>query len=231
MRVLVAIPALNEAETISRVIAEIEENFSHDVLVIDDGSSDLTGHLALTAGASLISHPYNMGVGAAMRSAFKFAHNKEYDVVVQVDADGQHLPSEIQKLINSLDSSDVSVGSRLIEETSYEFSKPRRAAILILSILLKLVSKQKIHDPTSGFRGANKKAIEIFSRHYPSEYLGDTVVSLLIASRFELKISEIKVQMNPRQGGLPSQNVLKSLIMLIRVIFFLMISKFRKLER
>lgn len=231
MRVLVAIPALNEAETISRVIAEIKENFSHDVLVIDDGSSDSTGQLALTAGASLISHPYNMGVGAAMRSAFKYAHKAEYDVVVQVDADGQHLPSEIQKLINSLDSSDVSVGSRLIEETSYEFSKPRRAAILILSNLLKLVSKQKIHDPTSGFRGASQKAIEIFSRHYPSEYLGDTVVSLLIASRFELKISEIKVQMNPRQGGLPSQNVLKSLIMLIRVIFVLMISKFRKLER
>ena len=114
MRVLVAIPALNEEDTICRVIDEIKANFQHDVIVVDDGSSDLTGECALRAGAILLTHPYNMGVGAAMRSAFVYAKSMNYDIVIQVDADGQHIPTEMQKLIDGLESSDVTVGSRLI---------------------------------------------------------------------------------------------------------------------
>lgn len=230
MRVLVAIPALNEQETIYGVIAEIKTNFSHDVIVIDDGSSDLTGEFALRAGANLLTHPYNMGVGAAMRSAFVFAKSMDYDIVIQVDADGQHIPTEMQKLIDGLESSDVTVGSRLIEKTTYGFSKPRRFAISTLSMLLRLISGKKIYDPTSGFRGSNKAAIKVFSEHYPSEYLGDTVISLLVASRYKLRISEISTQMKHRQGGQPSQKVMKSSFLLVRVILVLILSKFRKLE-
>lgn len=230
MRVLVAIPALNEQETIYGVIEEIKTNFSHDVIVIDDGSSDLTGEFALRAGANLLTHPYNMGVGAAMRSAFVFAKSMDYDIVIQVDADGQHIPTEMQKLIDGLESSDVTVGSRLIEKTTYGFSKPRRFAISTLSSLLRLISGKKIHDPTSGFRGSNKKAIRIFSEHYPSEYLGDTVISLLVASRFKLRISEISTEMKLRQGGQPSQKAIKSSFLLMRVILVLILSRFRKLE-
>jgi len=230
MRVLVAIPALNEQETIYGVIAEIKTNFSHDVIVIDDGSSDLTGEFALRAGANLLTHPYNMGVGAAMRSAFVFAKSMDYDIVIQVDADGQHIPTEMQKLIDGLESSDVTVGSRLIEKTTYGFSKPRRFAISTLSMLLRLISGKKIYDPTSGFRGSNKAAIKVFSEHYPSEYLGDTVISLLVASRYKLRISEISTQMKHRQGGQPSQKVMKSSFLLARVILVLILSKFRKLE-
>jgi glycosyltransferase involved in cell wall biosynthesis len=230
MRVLVAIPALNEEDTICAVVKEIKANFPHDVIVIDDGSSDLTGELALKAGANLLTHPYNMGVGAAMRSAFVFAKNMDYDIVIQVDADGQHLPTEMQKLIDALISSDIILGSRLIENTSYEFSKPRRIAISTLSGLLKMIGGEKIYDPTSGFRGANKKAVRVFSEYYPSEYLGDTVISLLVASRFNLKISEISVEMKQRQGGRPSQKVMMSVFLLMRVILVLTISKFRKLE-
>jgi glycosyltransferase involved in cell wall biosynthesis len=230
MKILVAIPALNEEETICEVIEEIRANFHHDVIVIDDGSTDLTGEFALQAGASLLTHPYNMGVGAAMRSAFVFAREKDYDIVIQVDADGQHIPSEMQKLIYGLESSDVTVGSRLIEKTTYGFSKPRRFAIFTLSLLLRLISGKKIYDPTSGFRGSGKEAIRVFSEHYPSEYLGDTVISLLVASRFKLRISEISTQMKHRQGGQPSQKVMKSSFLLMRVIIVLLISKFRKLE-
>ncbi len=230
MRVLVAIPALNEEDTICRVIEDIKANFQHDVIVVDDGSSDLTGECALRAGANLLTHPYNMGVGAAMRSAFVFAKNMDYDIVIQVDADGQHIPTEIQKLIDGLETSDVTVGSRLIEKTTYGFSKPRRFAISILSLLLRFISGKKIHDPTSGFRGSNKEAIRVFSKHYPSEYLGDTVISLLVASRFKLRISEISTQMKHRQGGQPSQKNMKSSFLLIRVILVLILSKFRKLE-
>ena len=230
MRVLVAIPALNEQETIHGVIEEIKTNFQHDVLVIDDGSSDLTGEFALRAGANLLTHPYNMGVGAAMRSAFVFAKSMDYDIVIQVDADGQHIPTEMQKLIDGLKSSDVTVGSRLIEKTTYDFSKPRRLAISTLSMLLRLISGKKIHDPTSGFRGSNKKAIRIFSEHYPSEYLGDTVISLLVASRFKLRISEISTEMKFRQGGQPSQKAIKLSFLLMRVILILILSRFRKLE-
>ena len=133
-------------------------------------------------------------------------------------------------MIDGLESSDVTVGSRLIEKTTYGFSKPRRLAISTLSVLLRLISGKKIHDPTSGFRGSNKKAIRIFSEHYPSEYLGDTVISLLVASRFKLRISEISTEMKLRQGGQPSQKAIKSSFLLMRVILVLILSRFRKLE-
>jgi glycosyltransferase involved in cell wall biosynthesis len=230
LKILVAIPALNEAETIVDVVTAVRRISNHDVLVVDDGSIDRTANLAIQAGASVITHPFNMGVGAAMRTAFSYALKMEYEIVVQVDADGQHPPQEIQKIIDVLNFSDVAIGSRLIEKTNYEFSKVRRIAILTLSGLLKLLTGKEIFDPTSGFRAANKRAIAIFADHYPSEYLGDTVASILIASKYGLTINETKVEMKMRQGGLPSQNLLKSTFLMFRVMFFLIITQYRKVE-
>ena len=231
MKVLVAIPALNEAETINDVILEIRKNANHDVLVVDDGSSDETGQVAVEAGATVLTHPFNVGVGAAMRTAFSYALRMDYDVVVQIDADGQHPPNEMQRIINQLAHTDLGIGSRLSEKTSYNFSIPRRIAIRILSDLLLILTGNRIYDPTSGFRASNRKAIKIFSEHYPSEYLGDTVVSILIASRYGLKITETKVEMLIRQGGIPSQNTFRSIFLLARVILVLIITKFRKVDK
>ena len=230
MRILVAIPALNESETIADVIAEIREHCDYDVLVIDDGSIDGTGQIALNAGGRVITHPFNVGVGAAMRSAFSYALKMDYDIVVQIDADGQHPPREIQAVIELLKHTDIGIGSRLSEITNYKFSYPRKIAISMLSVMLKLLTGKKVHDPTSGFRASNKKAIGVFAEHYPSEYLGDTVASILIASRFGLNIAETKVEMLARQGGVPSQNPIRSSILLIRVILILVITKFKRLE-
>jgi len=230
LKILVAIPALNEADTIKDVILEIRRNANHDVLVVDDGSTDETGHMAVEAGATVLTHPFNVGVGAAMRSAFSYALRMNYDVVVQIDADGQHPPREMQRIIDLLAFADVGIGSRLSEKTSYNFSIPRRIAIRTLSNLLLVLTGNRIYDPTSGFRASNRKAIKVFSEHYPSEYLGDTVASILIASRYGLEITETKVEMLARQGGIPSQNTFHSTFLLARVILILLITKFRKLD-
>lgn len=231
MNILVAIPALNEVETIEEVILEIRKNVNFDVLVVDDGSTDETGRVALEAGATVLTHPFNVGVGAAMRSAFSYALRMNYDVVVQIDADGQHPPQEMQRIIDLLAFADVGIGSRLFEKTSYNFSIPRKIAIRTLSNLLLVLTGKRIYDPTSGFRASNRRAIEVFSEHYPSEYLGDTVASILIASRYGLEITETKVEMLTRQGGIPSQNSVRSIFLLARVILILLITKFRKLDK
>ncbi len=230
MKVLVAIPALNESETIADVILQIRKYCDYDVLVVDDGSTDATGQHALDAGGIVLTHPFNVGVGAAMRSAFSYALRMNYDIVVQIDADGQHPPKEMQAVIELLNSADVGIGSRLSEKTSYKFSAPRRIAIASLSSLLKVLTGKKIHDPTSGFRASNKNAIKVFAQYYPSEYLGDTVASILIADRFGLNVAETKVEMRSRQGGEPSQNLFRSSVLLARVIMVLVITKFRRLE-
>ncbi len=230
MKVLVAIPALNESETIADVILQIRKHCDYDVLVVDDGSTDATGQHALDAGGIVLTHPFNVGVGAAMRSAFSYALRMNYDLVVQIDADGQHPPKEMKAVIELLKSADVGIGSRLSEKTSYKFSVPRRIAIATLSSLLKVLTGKKIYDPTSGFRASNKKAIKVFAQYYPSEYLGDTVASILIADRFGLNVAETKVEMRSRQGGAPSQNLFRSCVLLARVIMVLVITKFRRLE-
>ncbi|CAN2171122.1 WcaA Glycosyltransferases involved in cell wall biogenesis [Candidatus Nanopelagicaceae bacterium] len=224
-----AIPALNEANTIRNVILQVRKNFDYDVLVVDDGSIDKTRQIAINAGATVLTHPFNAGVGAAMRSAFSYALRMNYDIVVQIDADGQHPPKEMQGVIELLEFADVGIGSRLLEKTSYKFSPARRIAIGTLSALLRLLIGKKIHDPTSGFRASNKKAIKVFAEHYPSEYLGDTVASILIANRFGLDVAETKVEMLTRQGGIPSQNLIRAAFLLARVVIFLVITKFRKL--
>jgi glycosyltransferase involved in cell wall biosynthesis len=231
LKTLIAIPAYNESEAILEVIKAIQANLFFDILVVDDGSVDNTGEIAFSAGAAVMSHPFNMGVGAAMRSAFKYANDLHYDIVVQVDADGQHNPSEIQNVIKLLDNCDIGIGSRLIEKTSYKFSKARRIAVRVLSWNLWVLTRKRILDPTSGFRASNKRAIQVFSYNYPSEYLGDTVASLLIADRFNLVIGETSVAMLERQGGKPSHNPLKSTLLMIRVILILIITKFRRLEK
>jgi len=197
-KVLVMVPALNEQESVGAVVTRIRVLLEVDVLVIDDGSSDETAAIAKAAGATVLRLPYNLGVGGAIRTGLRYAQTNGYNRVVQMDADGQHDPREARRLLDELDRCqlDLVVGSRFA--AGYEVGRSRRSTMRLLS---KIVSRQVgtlISDTTSGFRAMGPKAIDLFSRHYPLDYLSDTVESLLIAADGSLAIDEIDVLMHAR---------------------------------
>jgi len=199
------------------VIAKVREHRPEaDILVVNDGSTDETARLAAEAGAAVVSLPFNVGVGGAMRTAFLYAQRHGYAALVQVDADGQHDPADLDALIEGLAEADVVVGTRFHPKSMYFVGGPRRWAMVLLSKSLSRMNRGTISDPTSGFRSAGPRAIELFAVDYPAEYLGDTVGSLAIAIRRGLVIRETPVTMYFRQHGRPSKNALWSALYLGR---------------
>jgi glycosyltransferase involved in cell wall biosynthesis len=216
-RVLVAIPAWNERGSITDVIVKVREHRPDaDVLVVDDGSTDDTAQLAQSAGATVVSLPFNVGVGGAMRTAFLFARRNGYEAVVQVDADGQHDPADLDSVLDGLSDADIVVGTRFHPTSQYYVGGPRRWAMVLLSKALSRMNHGRISDPTSGFRSAGPRAIALFAEQYPADYLGDTVGSLAIAIRNGMTIHETPVTMYFRQTGRPSKNAVWSALYLGR---------------
>lgn len=231
-RTLVVMPAWNESEVIASTVTELITICPEvDLLVIDDGSLDDTARLAREAGARVLTLPYNMGVGAALRAGFKYAWRNGYDQAIQVDADGQHDPRDIPKVLAGLETADISIGARFAGEGDYEARGPRRWAMSLLAAALSSAAKVKLTDVTSGFRAANRAAIEQYTRHYPAEYLGDTVDSLMTAVRSGYTVTQVPVAMRPRQGGTPSANPWKAAVYLARSLFALLIASTRRTQR
>jgi glycosyltransferase involved in cell wall biosynthesis len=231
-KTLVAIPAWNEEGSIAEVIGLIQlHEPDADILVVNDGSTDSTALVATNAGAIVVSLPFNVGVGGAMRTAFLFAQRGDYQCVVQVDADGQHEPAELNALIAGLDEFDIVVGTRFHPNSTYHVRGPRRWAMKLLSRTLSRMAKTPISDPTSGFRSAGPRAIQLFSGNYPAEYLGDTVGSLAIAIRTGLKIEEVPVTMYFREYGRPSKNALWSTLYLGRASLALVVQLLRRTRK
>lgn len=216
-RALVAVPAWNEQGSIADVIAKVRSHRPDaDILVVNDGSTDRTARLAEEAGATVVSLPFNVGVGGAMRTAFLYAQRHGYQAVVQVDADGQHDPADLDRVLDGLVDADVVVGTRFHPDSQYFVGGPRRWAMILLSKALSRMNRGRISDPTSGFRSAGPRAIELFATEYPADYLGDTVGSLAIAIRNKLVIHETPVTMYFRQTGRPSKNAVWSALYLGR---------------
>lgn len=216
-KTLIIVPAWNEAEVIGGTIREILEIApQHDILVVDDGSHDRTPQIARDAGARVVVLPFNMGVGGAMRTGFNYALRHGYASVIQVDADGQHNPRDIDRVLAGLKQADIAIGARFAGRGNYVAKGPRRWAMVVLSKVISWIAKTKLTDVTSGFRAANQRGMRQYMEHFPTEYLGDTIDSLVVAIKSGCKVVQVPVEMRQRQAGTPSQGPLKSMIYLCR---------------
>lgn len=228
-KILIIIPAYNEENTIGWVIEKTKQSLPFaDILVVNDGSIDSTSTISRENGAMVLDFPYNMGIGSAMQAGYKFADRMGYDIAVQCDADGQHRPAQIKKLIETLinDKVDMVIGSRYLETRRFRSSVSRRLGMLIFSRVLSLIAKQKLTDTTSGFRAVNRKVIRIFSMDYPSDYPEPEALVLLHREGCTLK--EISINMNSRKGGNSSITPSKSVYYMVKVMLAIFIDLCKK---
>lgn len=228
-RSLAIVPALNEQDSIGRVVEAIRSgNPEFDVLVIDDGSTDATAIRAGAVGATVLIHPINLGIGGAVQSGYQYALANGYDYAVQIDGDGQHPPEELTKLIERINSEpkvDLVYGSRFIGERTYDQSFMRMLGIRMFCAVLSAITRQKVTDPTSGFRLANRRAIELFAHDYPHDY--PEVEAILMMHRHSLKTAEVSVHMDDRASGDSSITWLHSGYYMLKVLLAVFIGLFR----
>ena len=227
---LAVVPAYNEAETIVGVVDSLRENVpDFDVLVVDDGSTDGTGTLAREAGARVLRHPFNLGIGGAVQSGFAFALENGYDRMVQVDGDGQHMAAEIATLAAALDEhpdTDMVCGSRFLVDGGYPAPISRRTGIHIFAFLLSRIVGQRVSDPTSGFRLYNRRGIALFARDYPHDY--PEVEAVLMVHFHRLRMREVPVRMLERGGGQSSIRSGKSVYYMIKVLLAIFVGLVRR---
>lgn len=228
-RVLIIVPAWNEERNVGHTVAEIRAaRPDYDVVVIDDGSTDQTASVARQAGAVVIQLPFNLGVGGAMRTGFTYAQRHGYRRAIQVDADGQHNPSDIAVVLDGLDRADISIGARFADVGDYEVRGPRRWAMIFLARVLSAVAKTRLTDATSGFRAAGPRAIDQYVRYYPAEYFGDTLDSLVAACHAGLTVTQVPVAMRPRMHGTSTQGTAGATLYLLRAVFALSLAVMRR---
>jgi glycosyltransferase involved in cell wall biosynthesis len=219
-RYLAVVPAYNEAATVGGVVQALLDHCPNfDVLVVDDGSTDATAACAADAGARVLKHPFNLGIGGAVQSGFQYAREHDYDFLVQVDGDGQHEAEEVRTLIDAMDadpSIDMVCGSRFLQDGKYPAPVSRRTGIHIFAFLLSRIVGQRVSDPTSGFRLYNRRAIALFARDYPHDY--PEVEAVLMCHFHELRMTEVPVHMSLRRGGVSSISSGKSVLYMSKVL-------------
>jgi len=203
LRRIAIVPALNEQDSIASVIREIRAaDPDFEIVVIDDGSVDRTAEVAAGAGVTVVSMPFNVGIGGAVQTGLQYAHAHGFDIAVQVDADGQHDPREIAKLLEPLlaDEADIVVGSRFAGERTYRAPLRRRVGIRVFATLVSLIVGQELTDTSSSFRAFRRRAIAYFAKDYPHGFL-ETVEATVIAVRCGLRVKEVPVVMRERETG------------------------------
>jgi glycosyltransferase involved in cell wall biosynthesis len=230
LRKIAIVPALNEDRSIAAVIAEIRAaDPEFDVVVIDDGSTDRTAAVAAESGAQVLSLPFNLGIGGAVQTGLKYARDHDFDISVQIDADGQHDPGEITKLLAPLvaGEADVVVGSRFLGEKSYKAPMLRRIGIRIFARIVSAVVGQPLTDTSSSFRAFGRRAISYFARDYPHGFV-ETVEATVIAARCGLRLKEVPVVMRQRVMGQSSLTLPLSIYYSIKVLVAVFVGMFRR---
>src|SRR5467141_1377291 len=234
MRALAIVPAWNEDRDLVGVVGELRRAVpGWDICVVDDGSSDATAAVARLAGAVVLRLPINLGIGGAVQTGYLWARAHGYDVAAQIDGDGQHDPQYLAGAVRPITdgTTDVVIGSRYLGPGGFRSSALRRAGARYLSWFLRLRCRAHVTDPTSGFRVAGPRAIELFAAHYPSDYPEPEAIAL--ATRHGLRVEEVPVVMRERQHGTSSIGPARTLYYLIKVslaLLLLPVERSRKVE-
>jgi len=231
MNLLIIVPAYNEEASLPGVIQDLREHVpAADVLVVNDGSSDATALVARKLGVPVLDLPFNLGIGGAMQAGYLYAERNAYDIAVQFDGDGQHLASEIKKLLDPLEAkqADLVVGSRFLAIGGYKAPVFRKMGIGIFSFVLSRILGTTVTDSTSGFRAANRRVIEFFAHTYPDDY--PEVEALVLLHKVGLRMAEVPVAMRGRTGGRSSITPIRSLYYMTKVLMAIFIDLMKKVR-
>ena len=226
-RTLVILPALNEEDALSGVLRELARCCPElDVLVVDDGSTDATADVARAEGVPVAVLPFNLGVGGALQTGFRYAVAHGYERAIQFDADGQHDPTQVPALLAALDGgADLVVGSRFAAPeagSEYGVGWLRGGAMGILRVAVRFLAGRRFSDTSSGFRAFSAPLLAFYAAEYPNEYLGDTVEALLLACQAGFRVVEVPVSMRRRAGGTPSTKNVKLVYHYLRALLSLL---------
>ncbi|MBV8731454.1 MAG: glycosyltransferase family 2 protein [Acidobacteriia bacterium] len=216
---LVLVPAFNEEGAIGDVVRAIRHYMPNaPVLVVDDGSVDSTLHQARAAGAEVLRLPHHLGLGGCVQAGYKLAHELGFEYVIRLDGDGQHDPRDIPRLFEKLQTSgcEMVIGSRFVEYNGSETSRLRALGIRFFRAVLRPILGKPVHDPTSGFVGVNRRALDVFSRSFPLEY--PEIETLVVLQRRRFRFEEIPCKMWPRTSGTSSITPFKSIYYIVHVL-------------
>jgi glycosyltransferase involved in cell wall biosynthesis len=225
------VPAYNEAANIGRVVDEVRAfDAALDVVVVDDGSADQTAAAARAHGARVLRLPFNLGIGGAVQTGFRYAYEQGYEIAVRVDGDGQHDPSQLGAVLAPVlaGEADIAVGSRFAGPggDGYRSSRSRRVGIRLLAWIVSRIVGRRVTDTTSGFQALNRTAITLFARDYPHDY--PEVEATVMMFRHRLRAVEVPVSMRERGGGRSSITALRSIYYMIKVLLAIFVGLFRR---
>lgn len=224
MKILIIIPAYNEANSIQKVIEQLK-NVSLDVtyLIVNDSSKDSTEEICQRNGFNYVTLPVNLGIGGGVQTGYKYALKNNYDIAVQMDGDGQHDANYIQNIVQPIinDEADIVIGSRFIKGEGFQSTGVRRIGINFLSLLIKLCSRTVVKDVTSGFRAVNKRFIKIYAEEYSQDY--PEPEAIIVAALNKGRIKEVPVIMHERKAGNSSIHSWKSMYYMIKVSIAILI--------
>ena len=229
-RRIAIVPALNEAATIGRVIQEIRDvDPGFEILVVDDGSDDGTGEIAEAAGALVVRLPFNLGIGGAVQTGYRYALANGFDIAVQIDGDGQHDPSQLRLILEPLvaGDADIVIGSRFAGAGNYRAARGRRLGMRVFAAIVSVIVRQSLTDTSSSFRALNRRSLSLFAVDYPHGFL-ETVEATVLAGKYRLRMKEVPVTMRERELGRSSLTIPLSLFYTAKVLLAVFVSLFRK---
>ncbi len=229
MKKLLIIPAYNEEKSISALLDELDEKYTdYDYVVINDCSKDSTKDILIERGANFLDLPVNLGIGGGVQAGYLYALENGYDIAIQMDGDGQHLPEYLDAIVTPIEEgrADAVVGSRFVNNEGFQSSFMRRLGIKFLSTLIKLLTGLEIKDVTSGFRAVNRKCINLFALEYAQDY--PEPEALVLSTMRGIRTLEVPVKMQERQGGQSSINGFKTVYYMIKVSLSLVMARMSK---
>jgi glycosyltransferase involved in cell wall biosynthesis len=232
---LIIVPAFNEEGAIANVVHAVQYSMPGvPVLVIDDCSVDATISQARAAGAEVLPLPHHLGLGGCVQAGYKLAYELGFEYVIRLDGDGQHDAHDIPRLFETLQTSgcEMVIGSRFVTYNGSETSVLRALGIRLFRLVLRPILGKPVHDPTSGFVGVNRRALEVFGRSFPLEY--PEIEALVVLQRRKFRFEEIPCKMWPRTTGRSSITPVKSLYYIVHVLLgvFVNVLKYeRRLHR